>query len=388
MTSRPPASPALAGLAARLAGARPPAGPPPPGGKTEWESRSSSPCAPERGTPSRDTLTNPESHIPVFPMSATPDIPQEAEGTSAPATEGPAGTSGRPGPSGRPALRVKQVRGSKGQFTSKKTLVPREPEPEVPVWNEEPVLAESPALQGDGLDAAQSSGHDGPDGPSPDLNEPTDGRSFKELLSERREALFHRFFEGTGELSSAGRDFVKSKDTRDRVNIELKEELIFLMWTEVAGADNPSMELAKKTGLTSTTVDRLIQNHTRRILLEDGGAEMLLRHRLQLEEVRHKGRVETVEIMQNLTVKALARVDQTLHQASAREAATIAGIMTDKSLLLSGQPTSRIARTDERLMNENELKARAKANESKMDAMDDDEVALRVVTGGRPAGGA
>ena len=42
-------------------------------------------------------------------------------------------------------------------------------------------------------------------------------------------------------------------------------------------------------------------------------------------------------------------------------AATIAGIFTDKSLLLSGQPTSRIARMDERFMAPDEMRVKLEA---------------------------
>lgn len=162
----------------------------------------------------------------------------------------------------------------------------------------------------------------------------------------------------------------------------MKEEIVFLMWSDVAGAQNPAAEVAKQTGLKQTKIEQYIREHTRRILLEDGGAEMLLKHRLELEEVRHRGRVETVQQMQDLTVKALVRLSQTIHTANPREAATIAGILTDKSLLLSGQPTSRIARHDERMMNDEQLRERVKEQNERLAAMEDEEQQLKVVKGG------
>jgi len=42
------------------------------------------------------------------------------------------------------------------------------------------------------------------------------------------------------------------------------------------------------------------------------------------------------------------------------DATKTAAIFTDKALLLSGQPTSRVARTDERMMSDEELQEKAK----------------------------
>lgn len=179
-------------------------------------------------------------------------------------------------------------------------------------------------------------------------------------LATRRDVLFGRYIQSDGNLSPEGRDFLQRPALRG-IEKEMRDELIFSVWSGLTADDEAIRSIEKQTGMKKSVIETVVREHMKRLLFQEGGAEHLLARRLDLERVRHESRVTTIERMNDLVAKALAQTEARLASCDAKSAATIAGIFTDKSLLLSGQPTSRIARMDERFMAQDEMRAKLEA---------------------------
>lgn len=141
----------------------------------------------------------------------------------------------------------------------------------------------------------------------------------------------------------------------------MRDELIFSVWSGLSADAEAVSQISKQTGLRKNLIESVIRDHMKRLLFQEGGPEHLLARRLDLERVRHESRVKTIETMNDLIAKALAQTESKLNACDAKSAAVIAGIFTDKALLLSGQPTSRIARMDERFMAPDEMRTKLEA---------------------------
>lgn len=179
----------------------------------------------------------------------------------------------------------------------------------------------------------------------------------RKALATRRDVLFGRYIQADGNLSPAGRDFLQRPALKG-IEKEMRDELIFSVWSGLSADDEAVRSIEKQTGLKKSLIEAVVRDHMKRLLFQEGGAEHLLARRLDLERVRHESRVQTIERMNDIVAKAIAQTEARLASCDAKAAATIAGIFTDKSLLLSGQPTSRIARMDERFMATDEMRVK------------------------------
>ena len=87
---------------------------------------------------------------------------------------------------------------------------------------------------------------------------------------------------------------------------------------------------------------------------------------IELENIRYKGRKDQIQTYQRgiaiFQFKCIAEAEN----MTGMEAGKMAAIWTDKMLLLSGQPTSRISKMDERMMGDAELAKKAQALEAKI----------------------
>lgn len=206
----------------------------------------------------------------------------------------------------------------------------------------------------------------------------------RDILSKRKDLLFNRFFDKSGNLTADGVEFMNRKSLKG-VEKEIRDEMIFHYWGHLSGDDAAVQKIERITGIKRSIVESTIRDHMKRLLFEEGGAEHLLSRRLELEQVRHQSKVKTIERLHDIVEKALAQTEAKLAATTASQAAVIAGILTDKALLLAGQATSRIARMDERFMSPEEMKAKMQEELSKLQAMSDDEEKLqklKVVKGG------
>lgn len=120
-------------------------------------------------------------------------------------------------------------------------------------------------------------------------------------------------------------------------------------------------ELKRKTGMHKTTAQRLLKAHRAAIEADPDGPAQELSHHTKLEEIRFQGRAQLIDLMFEGAVRYAEKVVNAVgDKMTAVAAAKIAAIFTDKGLLLSGQPTSRVSRTDEKMLTDDELEERLK----------------------------
>lgn len=119
-------------------------------------------------------------------------------------------------------------------------------------------------------------------------------------------------------------------------------------------------QLKRKTGMHRSTAMRLLENHRKAVEeAPDGPAQELSTH-AKLEEVRFQGRKQLIELCFDGAQKALTHGIAQVGSMKGLEAIKAGAILTDKGLLLAGQPTSRVARTDEKMLTDDELAERLK----------------------------
>jgi hypothetical protein len=136
----------------------------------------------------------------------------------------------------------------------------------------------------------------------------------------------------------------------------LRDELFLVAW-DLCGHN--FMELKRRTGMPPNTAKRILKMWKTREAKVPQLANARLETEVKLEEIRYQGRKELIEQFWHGARLALERAVSTIAKANHKDAARTAAIFTDKGLLLSGQPTSRVSRVDERTMSDEELQKRA-----------------------------
>lgn len=119
-------------------------------------------------------------------------------------------------------------------------------------------------------------------------------------------------------------------------------------------------QLKRKTGMHKTTAQRLLKARRQAIEARPDGPVQELGHETRLEEIRFEGRKQLIDLCFDGAAKALQHGIERIKDMKGLEAIKAGAILTDKGLLLAGQPTSRVARTDEKMLSDEELAERLK----------------------------
>lgn len=155
-----------------------------------------------------------------------------------------------------------------------------------------------------------------------------------------------------GTLTPAGKNVLAKPKTKGER--EIRAEVIVWLWTFKRLLPDCRKSMERATGLKWGVIEKVIEDHYVTVAGAPSALQMM-EEQVELQKVRHEGRVELINSLWDVSVRAIKVLNAKLQTLEPRQAATVAGIAIDKALLLSGQPTSRVARTDERLMSNEEL---------------------------------
>lgn len=177
---------------------------------------------------------------------------------------------------------------------------------------------------------------------------------------------------GSGKLESP--DLVRLfRDSRALTESErlLRRELFFLLYDLCEGS---LYRVKKVCGLHHDAQRKMLRDREQMRQGAPEIQELVNQHTVELEEVRFQGRKQLIELFYEGAARGLDRGLREIPDMKGLDAIKTAAIRVDKALLLSGQPTSRIAKTDERMMSDEELQERLRKYESEA-------VKLTVLTG-------
>lgn len=189
--------------------------------------------------------------------------------------------------------------------------------------------------------------------PQPSAEEPgEDGGGSAFLVPAERQVILDRYLNGDGQITPAGRKLMGKPKTKGEKAV--RDEIVVWLWTFKRMLPDCRKQMTKSTGLTWMVIEKIIQDHHAEVLGQ-GGALQIIEEQVELQKVRHEGRKLLIEGLWDTAVRARKVLEAKLQTMEPRQAATVMGIAIDKALLLSGQPTSRVARTDERFLTDQEL---------------------------------
>lgn len=142
---------------------------------------------------------------------------------------------------------------------------------------------------------------------------------------------------------------------RDRQKTRWMDEAFSAIVKSVAAIyNNDRVAIMEVTGLTRGQVAGCLRIRSK---WEDPRIpEQEIQHKLLLEEQMYQGRKELTDAFLEGARRALDRATSLIPSMTAGQATTTSAVFTDKALLLSGQPTSRVARIEERMMSDEELR--------------------------------
>lgn len=177
------------------------------------------------------------------------------------------------------------------------------------------------------------------------------------IVPEDRMWLLDQYVTEKGLLTDAGKKLMTTHNQKGKGHTAIRDEIVMWYWTTYRNHDDCWKRMQHITGLSKRALETIIQKHSVD-LMKTGGAQFLIEEELALEKFRYETRKGLISVLQDTAVRALKVLNSKLVGADARQAAGIAAICIDKSLLLAGQATTRVARSDERFMDDEALAAK------------------------------
>lgn len=184
----------------------------------------------------------------------------------------------------------------------------------------------------------------------------------KTLNPALAERVFKEFSTKEGVTSPDLRAIFKNSNELREHEKPFREEMTFAL-LDLCGQNRKI--LSRKTGMKVSAINYLVQRKNR-ALKQAGFEEHKIGHEIDLENIRYKGRKDQIQTYQRGVAIFQTKCISEAENMTGMEAGKMAAIWTDKMLLLSGQPTSRISKMDERMMGDTELAKKAKALEAKI----------------------
>lgn len=132
----------------------------------------------------------------------------------------------------------------------------------------------------------------------------------------------------------------------------IRDELVYLLF-DLSGRS--WAELKRKTGMHRTTAVRIMANREKSLQDRPEGKAQVFMHQAILEETRFSGRKHLIDLCFDGATKGFTKGIYEMSSMTALQAVKAAAIMTDKGLLLAGQPTNKVGKTDARMMSTEEL---------------------------------
>lgn len=159
--------------------------------------------------------------------------------------------------------------------------------------------------------------------------------------------------------------------------VALREELFFLAW-DLCGQSYA--ELKRTTGMHHNAVTRLVTKRGKAIRRSPKLAKAVEAGEILLMQDRYQGRRQMIDELNQGALNAIRFGLQKLDKMLPYQAIRAAAVMIDKSLLLSGQPTSRVAKVDERGLTDQQL-------EKELEVLEGEAKRLGLVEGGKSGTG-
>jgi hypothetical protein len=173
--------------------------------------------------------------------------------------------------------------------------------------------------------------------------------------------IFEEFHAGAIVSPDLKKIFGSSNEMREHEKA-FREEITFAL-LDLCGQNRK--KLSQVTGMKVSAINYLVQRKNR-ALKQAGMEKHRIKHEIDLENIRYKGRKDQIKVYQHGIAIFQAKAIAEAENMTGKEAVTAAAIWTDKMLLLSGQPTSRISKMDERMMGDAELAKKSKALDEKL----------------------
>lgn len=141
----------------------------------------------------------------------------------------------------------------------------------------------------------------------------------------------------------------------------------------------------RDTGIHLTRVRRYIKQHQKALAKSTEGAEEKIREEVEIAKRTFNGRMEMIDILDQTAHEALRIVlgklqitdPKEINMSDLAKIGGLLGISIDKRLILANQETKKLAESDHRFADEEELKKRAARNEAVLEATE-----LKIVEGG------
>jgi hypothetical protein len=137
--------------------------------------------------------------------------------------------------------------------------------------------------------------------------------------------------------------------------LALRDEMAYIIYD----LEGSQLGVQRRTGLSPSTLKRILKERQKAIEETPGMPQVVLGNEIELEEVRFTGRKQLIDLCFDGALKALTAGVARIQDMKPMEQIKAGAIMTDKGLLLSGQPTNRVHKQDERMLSDEELKKKA-----------------------------